>query len=255
MLSKNQLKFIRSLHLAKYRKQHGLFVAEGPKVVGELIHSDFRIRTICATEEWIAKAKPKFQRDTEILTITQKELERISTLQSPNDVLALVEMKEFKAAQLSPGNELLIVLDGIRDPGNLGTIIRTADWYGIPAVICSPDCVDPYNPKVIQATMGSIAREEVVYRQLDELFESKGGDVPVYGAVLDGNNIYEQKLAPAGYLVIGSESHGISTGLLPHVTHPLRIPSFRKTKGASAESLNASVATAILCAEFRRRSK
>jgi TrmH family RNA methyltransferase len=255
MLSKNQLKFIRSLHQAKYRRQHGLFLAEGPKVVGELLQSGFRVRTICATTTWIGQANQKFPNNPEILSVTQKELERISTLQSPQEVVALVEMKEATAMQLPADDELVLVLDGIRDPGNLGTIIRTADWFGIPAVICSPDCVDVYNPKVVQASMGSIARVEVTYRQLEEVLKSKPGKVNVYGAVLDGNNLYEQKIEKGGYLVIGSESHGISPATRPFVTHPLRIPAYNKTTGVAAESLNASMAAAIFCAEFRRRSK
>ena len=255
MLSKNQLKFIRSLHQAKYRRQHGLFLAEGPKVVGELLQSGFRVRTICVTEAWIMQANQKFPNNPEILTITQKELERISSLQSPQDVVALVEMKEATPGKLPASDELVLVLDGIRDPGNLGTIIRTADWFGIPAVICSPDCVDVYNPKVVQATMGSIARVELIYRQLDEVLDSIPGDVKVYGATLDGKNLYEQEISKGGYLVIGSESHGLSPATRRYVTHPLRIPAHKKTMDHTAESLNASVATAILCAEFRRRSK
>lgn len=254
MLSKNQLKFIRSLHQAKYRKEHGLFLAEGPKVVGELLQGPFRVHSIYATEEWAMPAGKTLPTGTVHIVITQKELERISGLQAPNQVLALLHIPKAEAAMPLP-TDLVLVLDGIRDPGNLGTIIRTADWYGIHRVICSLDCVELYNPKVVQASMGSITRVEVSYRDLAGMFRLNQSGFPVYGAVLEGSNIYDEKLTSNGYLLIGSESHGISQPLRKYITHPIVIPAYETRQGNRAESLNASVATAVLCAEFRRRSK
>jgi TrmH family RNA methyltransferase len=255
MLSKNLDKFIRSLHQAKYRDQQQLFLAEGPKIVKELLHSSYQIKILLALEEWISAHKSLVPREVELIPIKQNELDRISALQTPNSVIAVVHMGKKTPSGQVPENDLFIALDGIRDPGNLGTIIRTADWFGISGIICSPDCVDLFNPKVVQATMGSIARVRVDYMNLAELFQAKPAGLPIYGAVLDGVNLFEQPLVPRGYLVIGSESHGISGDLLPFITHLISIPSYSKGKNRSAESLNASVATAILCAEFRRRSK
>ena len=254
MLSKNQLKFIRSLHQGKFRHEHGLFLAEGPKVVEEIIRSRFRVHSLYATENWTMKGGTSHQ-PLEVTTISPKELERISTLQAPNEVVAVVHMAAEEKALPDATSGLVLVLDGIRDPGNLGTIIRTADWFGFRDIVCSPDCVDVYNPKVVQATMGSIARVVVHYRELAEIFGSRRKEVPVYGALLDGQNIYAASLLQHGYLLIGSESHGISPPAQLHITDPLRIPSFGDEAGTGAESLNASIATAILCAEFRRRSK
>ena len=251
MLSKNQIKYIRSLHLAKFRRQEKLFIAEGPKLALELLNSDFRVHSIHCLEEW-HRANNRLCGDIPVSIISQKELERISNLQTPNEVLLLVKMMEEKGEAPTPGGDLVLVLDGIRDPGNLGTIIRTADWYGVRDVICSGDCVEVYNPKVVQATMGSIARVRVSYRDLKTFFASQGKDLPVYGTLLDGRSLYDQELSASGYLLIGSESHGISASLMPFITHPLLIPPHSK---AGAESLNASVATAIVLAEFRRRSK
>jgi TrmH family RNA methyltransferase len=154
---------------------------------------------------------------------------------------------------MNPGNDLILVLDGIRDPGNLGTILRTADWFGYRNVICSPDCVELYNPKVVQATMGSLTRVKVGYQDLISLL-NKNKNVPVYGALLEGANLYKSSLQSKGYLMIGNESHGISPTLKPFITHPVSIPSSPASPNEKAESLNASVAAAIFCAEFRRQS-
>ncbi len=249
MLSKSHIKLIQSLKLNKFRKQHRLFIAEGPKIVGELLNSNFRIREVYATEEFIHKQKSS----DGFNLVTQKELERISLLKSPNQVLALVEIPEEKVPQLHP-EELVLVLDGINDPGNMGTILRTADWFGIQKVICSENCAELYNPKVIQATMGSFARISVVYLNLAEFLKRVPSSIAVYGAVLNGSNIYQTQLKSKGLLIIGSESHGISDDVLAFVTNKISIPEFSSSTD-KAESLNASVATAILCSEFRRQSK
>ncbi len=252
MLSKNQIKYIRSLHLAKFRRQEKLFIAEGPKLALELLNSDFKVHSIHCLEEW-HNANNRLCGNIPVSIISQKELERISALQTPNEVLLLVHThRESSVDPVPDGDDLVLVLDGIRDPGNMGTIIRTADWYGVSDIVCSNDCVEVYNPKVVQATMGSIARVRITYRDLEVFFTGKDKALPVYGALLDGKSIYEQQLSAPGYLLIGSESHGISSSLTPCITHPLLIPPHSR---AGAESLNASVATAIVLAEFRRRSK
>ena len=255
MLSKNQIKFIRSLHQSKFREQHGLFLAEGPKVVEELLHSPFRISMVLALESWLNANPLKNNPEIELIAVSEKELERISALVTPNEVLAVVRMPEFTENEPLPEKELILVLDGMRDPGNLGTIVRTADWFGIPRVICSEDCVGIYNPKTVQATMGSIARVKVTYTDLEGLFSQLPAGIPVYGAMLDGEDMYNNELSARGYLLIGSESHGISSHLHPYITNPVSIPAYRKGQRSGPESLNASIAAAILCAEFRRQSK
>lgn len=255
MLSNNQLKHIRSLHLSKFRKEYRLFLAEGPKLVEELLNSRYTLDMLLATESWIRKHGSQLPEMLEVLQVSNKELERISTLKTPNDVVAVVQMPEKKPEPVDAGSELVLVLDEIRDPGNMGTMIRTADWFGIPQIICSPGCVEQYNPKVVQASMGSVARVDVLYLDLPAFFSELGKSIPVYGALLEGKNMYTEHLTPHGYLVVGSESHGISKKLLSHITKPLSIPVFQQRKGIHAESLNASVAAAILCAEFRRISK
>ncbi|MCF8369404.1 MAG: RNA methyltransferase [Bacteroidales bacterium] len=251
MLSKNKEKIIRSLPILKYRKQTGLFLAEGPKIVEELLESTFEVNFICATSEWL-NSKNSLVKKYECFEVTQNELNKISALKNPNQVLAT-----FKIPDNSPipnfSNELILVLDNIRDPGNLGTIIRSADWFGVKNIICANTCVDLYNPKVVQSTMGSIARVGLFYTDLIEYFTKAALQMPVYGAVLNGANMYTAVDTSTGYLIIGNESNGISDGLLPFITKKLSIPSFVKPDGSHAESLNASVATAVLLAEFKRK--
>jgi TrmH family RNA methyltransferase len=239
MLSKNQIKLIRSLELKKNRKRENLFVAEGPKVVGDLLKAGFLPHSIFST-------KPH---DNAQL-ITDDELRRISFLQHPQEVLALFEISPTSSLQLPPSS-LSLALDGIQDPGNLGTIIRLADWFGIDQIVCSEDTVDAWNPKVVQATMGSIARVNINYINLLRYLDAMPADTPVYGTLLDGENIYHQPLTPHGVIVMGNEGNGISPEVRARVTHRLLIPSYRSVD--TAESLNVAIATAITCAEFRRR--
>ena len=234
-LSKNEVKFIQSLCHKKQRQAEGLFIAEGVKLVEEIIQSPFRIKKIYATEKWTAKRKDIAHLAT---TISEDDLERISLLQTPNQVLALVEIP-IAPAITGLADNLTLMLDGIQDPGNLGTIIRLADWFGIAQVICSPDTVELYNPKTIQGTMGSFVRVNVVYRNLIDVLQT--AKVPVYGALLLGESIYEVIKPREGLLVIGSEGKGIGEGLLHHINHPITIPRI-----GGAESLNAAVATGIL---------
>ncbi|MCD4698639.1 MAG: RNA methyltransferase, partial [Bacteroidales bacterium] len=226
MLSKNKKKIIRSLPILKYRRQSGLFLAEGPKIINDLLESKFVINFICATEDWFIANKAVVNK-VECILVTQKELEKISTLKNPNQVLATVKTPEPNNIPVL-SNELALLLDDIRDPGNLGTIIRTADWFGINHIICSESCVDVYNHKVVQSTMGSITRVEVYYTNLKKYISSVGSQVQVYGAVLEGANLYKAEPGEHGFLLIGNESNGISDELIPLITKKISIPFYSR---------------------------
>jgi len=246
MISKNQIKFIRSLELKKNRKRESLFVAEGPKVIEELLKLKTP-HTIIATKEWIDN-NPKI---SNVIEVSERELESASLLKTPQQVLALFAI-EITVQDLNiDENKLYLALDGIQDPGNLGTIIRIADWFGIDTIYCSNETVDVYNPKVIQATMGSIARVKVVYTDLCNLISNLSDELPVSGTFLDGSDIYKNELTPNGIIVMGNEGKGITKELKSLITNKLLIPSF--SIGDTAESLNVAIATAITCSEFKRR--
>ena len=243
MISKNQLKYIRQLEQKKYRRREGVFVAEGTKVVGDLLLR-YRPEAVFATADWQAPAGITPQ------LVTDDELRRISFLQHPQQVLALFPLPtNCKPSTLNL--ELSIALDGVQDPGNLGTIIRIADWFGISTIICSEDTVDAWNPKVVQATMGSIARVNIIYLNLPDFLDTLPADFPVYGTFLDGENIYTQQLTPDGLIIMGNEGNGISEAVRTKVNRRLLIPDFHQ--GPTADSLNVAIATAITCSEFRRR--
>ena len=244
MISKNQLKLVRLLEQKKYRRREGLFVAEGTKVVGDLLER-FKPQAVFATPDWQAPEGITPQ------TVTPDELQRLSFQQHPQQVLALFPMPEPVATPTVEG--LTLALDGIQDPGNLGTIIRIADWFGISTLICSPDTADAWNPKVVQATMGSIARVNIYYNDLPALLDSLPSDFPVYGTFLDGDDIYTQPLPASALIIMGNEGNGISDAVRQRVGHRLLIPDFHQ--GATADSLNVAIATAITCSEFRRRTK
>ena len=254
-ISKNQIKFVRQLEQKKYRRREGLFVAEGTKVVGDLL-AHYQPHSVYATEEWLAKNTSSISHHpSSAFTVTDEELRRISFLQHPQQVLALFPLPTMAAANFSLFTDhfsLSIALDGIQDPGNLGTIIRIADWFGIEQIICSEDTVDAWNPKVIQATMGSIARVNIIYIYLSDFIDTLPPDYPVYGTLLDGDNIYTQPLTPHGLIVMGNEGNGISPEIRQKINRRLFIPSYRTDD--TAESLNVAIATAITCAEFRRRN-
>jgi TrmH family RNA methyltransferase len=244
MLSKNEIKFIRSLQQKKFRDQEKLFVVEGEKMAQELLNSNYKIHSTYATANWIAES------GIEATEVSGKELERISGLKHPNKVISLVGYYQHSIDSQSIYNGLSLVLDDVRDPGNLGTIIRLADWFGIQHIICSKQTVDAYNPKVVQATMGSFFRVQLHYTDLDLfLNEAQENDVPIYATVLDGSSVYEADLSATGLIVMGSESHGVSEQLEKYFTHRIKIPSFGK-----AESLNVAMATGIICSEFKRRN-
>ncbi len=250
MLSKNAAKYINSLKTNKFRNKYNTFIAEGPKIVGELLRSPFYVESVYAVGEWMKNNKSITEK-TEITEVSEQELKRISSLKTPNQVLAVVNIPDTKTDNDSLKNELVLVLDDINDPGNLGTIIRSADWFGVRHIVCSNNTVDVYNPKVIQATMGSFIRVKTIYTDLTEFFTSLSFTPPVFGALLTGKSIYKMKLPSEGFIIIGNESKGISGSLKQFITHPVMIPSFAHIK--SAESLNASVATSIILAEFRRQ--
>lgn len=241
-ISANKIKFVRSLAQKKFRDEHSLFVAEGEKIVAEAQASGYMIEEIFRIEE-----------------IGTEAMARISNLSSPSPVLAVIRKPEFSVediiSALKPESKgLYLALDGVKDPGNLGTIIRIADWFGVEAIFASPGTVEVFNPKVVQATMGAIFRKRVIYTDLAELCTSfKSLGLPVYGTLLDGKNIYEALPADRkhGLVVMGSESFGISEQLRPHIDNKLFIPPY-PADAVTSESLNVAIATAIICAEFRR---
>ena len=242
MISKNQIKHIRQLEIKKYRQREGLFVAEGPKVVGDLMKAGYSPKELYAIETYQGAAHS-------IQIVSQDELCKISFLQHPQQVLGVFRIPSQNSKLPSPDGRLSLALDGIQDPGNLGTIIRIAVWFGISTIYCSEDTADAWNPKVVQATMGSIARVNIVYTSLQEIIQQ--ASVPVYGTLLDGNDIYQQPLSKEGIIVMGNEGNGISPEIRQMITRKLLIPSFHQ--GDTAESLNVAIATAITCSEFRRR--
>ena len=248
MIGKNTIKWVHSLEMKKNRKREHLFVAEGPKVVGDLL-AHYRPRAVFATVEWNGRASLPSYVTPE--TVSDDELRRLSFLQHPQQVIAVLEMDDDVSISVSP-ERLSLVLDGVQDPGTLGTIIRIADWFGIDNIVCSPDTADAYNPKVVQATMGSLARVNVSYTPLLPFLTSLPADMPIYGTLLDGSDIYASELSSRGIIIMGNEGNGISQEVRALVSKPLLIPNFRQG-GDCAESLNVAVATAITCAEFCRR--
>ncbi|MFO8128659.1 MAG: RNA methyltransferase [Bacteroidales bacterium] len=249
MLSKNTEKYIRSLHHAKYRKKYGSFIAEGPTICNELLKEKADIERILALPTWYASPAGQQAPDgTEQVTLTPGELKKISALTTPNQVLFVVRIPKPHLDASVIKDHLVLALENIRDPGNMGTIVRLADWFGIPAVICSNQCVDLYNPKVIQSTMGSFARVHVFYRNLAEVLKEMKGKTRIFGSAMNGSNIYGRELQSSAIIVIGNESHGISSELHPYIDEFLAIPQYKK----GAESLNASVAAAIIVSEFRK---
>ena len=248
MLSKNRIKQIKSLERKKERTESGLFLAEGNKLVAD-IWGIFECELLVAKPCWMAtqgdlKAK-------ELIVAEEGDIEKASLLKTPQDVLAVFVQPSTPLNPEVLKDELSLVLDGIQDPGNLGTIIRLADWFGIKNIICSPDSADVYNPKTVQASMGAIAHVNVFYRSLMELLDDLP-DLPVYGTFLDGENIYSEKLDSKGLIIMGNEGKGIRPDLEKRITNRLYIPNF-PPEAESTESLNVAVATAVICAEFRRQ--
>ena len=254
MISKAKIKYIRSLELKKNRLADNVFVAEGPKVVGDLLRV-MRARLIVATQEWMSCNESECH-GAEIIEVSADELRKVSFLQTPQDVLAVFNMPDRNDTDncVVPIGKLSLALDGVQNPGNLGTIIRIADWFGITEIFCINDTADAFNPKVVQATMGSIARVSIRYVNLSEMLSTLPDGFPVYGTFLDGEDIYQQTLSDEGLIIMGNEGNGISHEVGRLINRRLLIPNF-STSEDRAESLNVAIATAITCSEFRRKRK
>ena len=251
MLSKNQVKYIQSLHQKKYRQQHGAFLVEGAKSVQEVLQSDFQTELVIATDEFYKEnSRLTDHQRSPVEIASAADLERIGTLGSNNAAIAVVRTKENRPLVINSG-EIALILDDIRDPGNLGTILRIADWYGVRSILCSDTTADVYNPKVISASKGSFTRVQWWYGDITQfLHQSTGGAeraTPVYGAFLEGADVHTLPFAPSGYLVMGNESNGISPAVERYVTQRVTIPRY-----GDAESLNVGIATAVLLDNWRR---
>ena len=240
MLSKNQIKYITQLKQKKYRDLNNSFVAEGFKVVRELLNSNLELEQLYTTIDFEGNLSDKF-----ITKITEAELKKISFLTTPNECLAVFKMKPIQEVST---NGLKVALDDVRDPGNLGTIIRLCDWFGVEDLICSQESVDIYNPKVVQATMGSITRVNVIYTDLVAYLSNYNG--PIFGTFMDGDDVYKLKLPENGVLVMGNEANGISKTIENLVSQKVAIPRFGNLQ--ATESLNVATATAIFLSEFKR---
>ncbi|MCZ2223194.1 MAG: RNA methyltransferase [Chitinophagales bacterium] len=238
MLSKNEIKYIQSLFHKKQRQQENIFIAEGTKIVYEILNSNYSIKKIYTTTKWLQK---NFNKNNTIIEISDKEMERISGLQTYSPILALVEQKPNES--LNPKGKINLVLDGIQDPGNFGTIIRIADWFGVQNIFCSEDTVDVYNNKVIQSSMGSFVRTKIWYGDIEKVL--KDSKIEIYGAVLNGKNFSELPSIKECFLVIGNEGNGVRKNIMPFLKHPITIP-----KKGGAESLNAAIATGILLSKM-----
>lgn len=241
MVSKNQIKLINSLQQKKYRKLHNLFIAEGKKVIQELIEANFSLEHLFVTKANLFDSRYNSE------LISDAELKKITALTTANDCLAVFKIKEVNS-NTSSGLEL--ALDNIKDPGNMGTIIRLCDWFGISKIVCTEETVDIYNPKVVQATMGSLARVEVLYTNLPNYL--KASDLEIFGTFMEGKNIYKQELPSEGIIVMGNEANGISTEIESLVTQKISIPRFGSLQ--QTESLNVATATAVILSEFKRNS-
>jgi TrmH family RNA methyltransferase len=253
-ISKNAIKSISLLQQKKYRDEQQLFIVEGDKIIKELHKSEMVIDKIVALEDWYYK-NPEILNSTgaEIYVAKNVDLMRMSNFKTPNQVIAVAKYKRSKFEPIDIKNKLTIALDVIQDPGNMGTIIRLADWFGIENIICSNDSVELYNPKVIQSTMGAFIRVNVFHTDLSKFLKTaKNAGISIYGAFLDGENIYKTELKSTGIVVMGNESKGISPEIAEFVSNKLSIPSF-SILSSKTESLNVAVATAVICSEFRRR--
>lgn len=256
MISKNRIKYLHALELKKHRKANGEFIGEGPKLVTDLLRA-FECVYLAGSEKWMSVNKDVVdvlhQKHVSMDTVTEEELRRASLLQHPQDVIAVFKQPVYTINKETIGKETLcLALDGVQDPGNLGTIVRIADWFGIEDIFCSPLTADIYNPKSVQATMGSMARVRVHYLDLQTLFEQLSPEVPVYGTLLDGKDLYEQPLSRNGIIVMGNEGNGITPEIRKMITRRLFIPNYPQGR-ETAESLNVAVATAVICAEFCRQ--
>jgi len=253
MLSKNKIKLIQSLNRKKSRDESGLFLVEGNKMVEEALRSSFRIETLICTSEFLSLYPEIVLKVNELIETNSDSIQKASLQQNPQDALAIIAQPAIIKPETDLQRELILALDFIQDPGNLGTILRIADWFGINTIICSENTVDVYNPKVVQASMGAIFRMKTWYTNLEDFLHGIiSNQIPVYGTFLEGENIYNESLTSNGIIVMGNEGNGISEPISKLVTRKLLIPTF-SSENNKPESLNVAIATAICCSEFRRR--
>jgi len=249
-MTKNEVKVLQSLRNAKGRKEQGIFAIEGNKLVEELLGSKTRVNKIFVTEQWGEKNSVFVKKIADYEIILPKQMEQISNLVTPPGIFATAMIPKYNIKPKDAENQLVLLLDGINDPGNLGTIIRTADWFGIKKIVISEDSCDPWQPKVIQATMGSIFRTQII--ETDVVKFLKEVKVPVYGALMQGKNVYHTHISDnQGVIIIGSESHGIRDNLIPFISCPINIP---RAESSRTESLNASMAAGIILSEVFRKN-
>ncbi|NDW18582.1 RNA methyltransferase [Dysgonomonas sp. 216] len=249
-LTKNRIKHIQSLKDKKHRIEHKTFVAEGDKMVAELI-GKIKCQLLLVTDDFILGKD--LSSVEEVIVVDNSDLAKASFLKTPQNVLGVFYQPENEINPEELKSTLSMALDGVQDPGNMGTIVRLCDWYGIENIFCSKDCADIYNPKTVQATMGAISRVKIHYLDLEYFLSEYATDIPVYGTLLDGNNMYTESLSENGIIIMGNEGNGIRPEIQRMITHKLFIPNYPATRETS-ESLNVAIATAIICAEFRRRS-
>jgi TrmH family RNA methyltransferase len=256
MLSNNRISFIRSLQQKKFREEHGLFIAEGDKLVKELLDSQFVVQQVCAVESWIQVNHKLVMKAESGEVVKPMDLEKMSSMTTPPEVMAVVEIPQYTLDSISTNSGLILMLDGIRDPGNMGTLIRTADWFGIRDIIATNDSVEFWNPKVVQATMGSISRVRLHNGNLDSVIgdlnksvADSRGQLSVYGAAMEGKNVYQVKWSDSAVLIIGNESNGLRPETANLLSEKVTIP---KSATSSAESLNAGIAAGILINEYYR---
>lgn len=248
-LSKNKIRYIQSLQQKKHRKVHQTFVAEGTKLIYDLL-PHIKCQLLVLAEGAKYNIPPALNIE-ETIEATSAEIKKASHLATPPDAMAVFYQNQVDCSKIDLSQKLNLVLDGVQDPGNLGTIIRIADWFGIENIVCSHDSADVYNTKTVQATMGALSRVNVQYANIVDLI-AQYNNSPIYGTFLNGDNIYSEKLTPNGFIVMGSEGKGVRPEVEKLITNRLYIPSF-STNSATSESLNVAVATAIVCSEFRRR--
>jgi len=247
MISKSQISFIKSLHQKKIRKEQGLFIVEGLKSIQEFINSEYVVDSVYCTENLMPKLD-NLSRKIKPVGITESELSRISALSTPQAILAVVQIPKQTDLNIKKWDgSFILALDGVQDPGNLGTIIRTADWFGLNTILCSKDTAEVYNPKVVQASMGSLSRVNIIYTDLGDVFSQI--NIPVYGALLNGKSIYETNFGREGIILLGNEGNGISEDLIEKINYPITIPRYGK-----AESLNVAISASIFCSELRRKT-
>lgn len=252
MLSKNSIKYINSLRVKKYRNEEGLFIAEGERMIEEILGSSLLIKSVYHAPDWGFK-RNRF--DAESFEITGDEMKKISGLSSHSKVLALVNIPIYDISKIDIQNSLSLALDEVQDPGNLGTIVRLADWFGIDSILCSINTVDVFSPKVIQSCMGAISRVKVIYCNLPDVLKKYKSEfnLSIYGTFMDGENIYNETLNSKGIIVMGNEGNGVSPEVEKLVSRKIHIPTFATNRSA-VESLNVAMATAIVCSEFKRRT-